>query len=320
MKNLLKPYNLLLYLLAILTFFFLGIAYAILTHAAENQGLAGGAIVLGYGVISSFFGLFMALFVASKSSKNNILRINKILGIIVIGLLSFSSWRYYTKTKQEQEIQQHEIHKQTSPATQPMAMLVKMPEQNQENKTMGLGMFSPNMYENKALYFYGKLNLEKSLTEHSPTDSITFKKSKYRSYEIVTAPPWLVPDHLKLDYDMFYFKVVSVTDDFLELIVNTYNKQTAFVSKRSGTLKYWPEFLLGVNSVEFLNPKTQKIYVKPLDYAGTVNQSYSFMRPLKVRQDWMYVLLLDESFQITGKGWIKWQENNKLLIKYNLLS
>ena len=83
---------------------------------------------------------------------------------------------------------------------------------------------------------------------------------------------------------------------------------------------YWPEFLLQVNSVEFINAEEQLIFVKPLDHAGKVIQSYSFMKPLKIKQDWMYVLLLNTNFEATGKGWIKWNSDGKLLIKYSLLS
>ena len=322
MKSLIKPYSLLLYFLVIIVFFFLGVTYAGITDAGKNQGLAGGAIVLGYGVISSFFALLMAFFIAFKSSKKTIVVLNKVFGLMIVGFIVFFTWRYYTIIKPKRELQQQELPaqpKQTSSITKPMAMLIKAGKKEQHS-TIGLGMFSPNISKNEVLYFYGNLNLEKSIMEHSATDSITFKKNKYGSYDIATAPPWLVPDHLKLDNDMLYFKTVSITADFIEVIVNTTTNQTAFVDKRSGTLQYWPEFLLGVNSVEFINVNSQKIFVKPLDHAGIVNSNFSFMKPLKIKQNWMYVLLLNDSFKETGKGWIKWQEKDKLLITYNLLS
>ncbi|PNQ75293.1 hypothetical protein C1T31_03940 [Hanstruepera neustonica] len=321
MKSLFKPYSLLLYLLVVIAFFFLGVIYAGVTDAAKDQVLAGGAIVLGYGIISSFFALLLAFFLAYQSSRNTILTINKVLGVIVVLSLGYFIWKFYTKTQQERETQQQNTPtKPTATEAKLMTMLLDTHKKSQKKTIMGFGMFSPNMFENKALYFYGNLNLEKSLMEHIPTDSITFKKSEYGSFNIATAPPWLVPDHLKLDYDMLYFKVVSVSEDFLEVIVNTSTLQTAYIDKQSGVFKYWPEFLLSVNSVEFIGQNSQKVHVKPLDGAGFVNTNHSFMKPLKVKQSWMYVLLLNNEFETTGKGWIKWKENNQLLITYNLLS
>jgi hypothetical protein len=201
-----------------------------------------------------------------------------------------------------------------------MAMLINLETDNQTTHEMGLGMFTPNFYENKVLYFYGNLTQGKSVQEHMPTDSIMFKQLEYGGFDIATAPPWLVPDHLKLDYDMLYFKVKSISHDFIEVIVNTTNNQAAFVDRYSGKMQYWPEFLLGVHSVEFPEPSKHKIFVKPLDYAGTVTTPYSFMRPVKIQNEWMYVELQNNGFKEVAKGWIRWQKDGKLLIIYNLLS
>ncbi len=323
MRDLLKPYSLLLYLLVIIVFFFLGVIYAGIIDAGKNQGLAGGAIVLGYGVISSFFALLASLFAASRLSRNIIVNINKTLGIILVIFLAYFTWNYYTKVKPRREKQQ-----QTTP-TVPNQMILKGETAGispttkspfQLKNHMGLGMFAPKRFDNKTLFFYGDINLEKSALEHFPLDSSSFKPSQYGGVEIATAPPYLVPQHLKLDYDLLYFKVISVTEDFLEVEVNKINERTAYVKKKSGKFMYWPEFLLSVNSVELLNEKTQQIHIKPLDHAGLVNQPYSFMKPIKIRQNWMNVLLLTDDFEVNGKAWIKWKENGKLLIKYSLLS
>ncbi len=320
--RMLKPYSFLLYLLAFITFFFVGLSYAGIVEAGKNQGLAGGAIVVGYGVISAVIGLIIALFVSYKASRKFIFSLNVILALCIVGFYAYFHIRFLeTQKDKEQENQEIQQPKQpTAPATAPMAILVSNDAEFQAQPSFGLGMFSPNISELKPLYFYGNLNLEKSIMEHVPTDSITFKQTEYSGFDIATAPPYLVPEHLKLDYDILYFKAISVTDDFIEIEVNKLNNQTAFVSKYSGVLKYWPEFLLSINSVELLDPTTQAIYVKPLDHAGTLNHSYSFMRPLKIKQDWMYVLLLHNDLKPVGKGWIKWHEDGKLLITYSLFS
>ncbi|WP_191858863.1 hypothetical protein [Hanstruepera ponticola] len=97
MKRFIKPYSLLLYLLASITFFFLGMFYAGITDAAKGQGLAGGAIVFGYGIISAFFALLISIFLAYKASRKAILTVNKVLGLITAGFLLYFTWRYYTQ-------------------------------------------------------------------------------------------------------------------------------------------------------------------------------------------------------------------------------
>jgi len=158
------------------------------------------------------------------------------------------------------------------------------------------------------------------MLEHQPYDSITFKINKYNSYEIATAPPWLVPDHFKLDYDMLYFKIESVPEEFVEVVVNAQNNQTSYVDKRTGNVVYWPEFLLGVNSVEFPQESTEKVRARPFEASGAINTPHQFMKPIKIKGDWAEALLLNTDFKKIGKGWIQWKRDNKLLILYNLLS
>jgi hypothetical protein len=325
-----KPYSFLMYLLAIIAFFFLGIVYAGITEAGKGQMLAGGAIVFGYGVVGAFLGLCLSILTAIKAKRHVIIKINGLLTLIIVASFAYFYINYQKrqreKLKNEPPTKQQPITpKPTAPAEdaqeiEPLAMLTKNEIEKQTEPEMGLGMFTPNFHQNRALYFYGNPTLGKSVQEHMPTDSITFKQREYGGFDIATAPPWLVPDHLKLDYDMLYFKVKSISHDFIEVIVNTTNNQTAFVDRYSGKLQYWPEFLLDIHSVEFPEPSKHTVYVKPLDYAGTVRTPYSFMRPIKIENEWMHVKLQNNDFKEVGKGWIRWRKDGKLLISYNLMS
>ncbi|WP_431137226.1 hypothetical protein [Psychroserpens mesophilus] len=325
--KLLKPYSFLLYILAIITFFFIGITVAGLVDAGKNQGLAGGAIVLGYAVISSLIGLIISFFVANKTNRQIVFRLNVILALSIVSFFAYYQIKYQKRQKAKM-IENHKTKQpkqQTSSATngfsfsEPIAILNTNNTKTQ-TKLSGLGMFTPNLNENDILYFYGNPYFKSSLSNRLPTDSLTFKSGKYGGYNIALAPPWLVPEHLKLDYGILYFKAISITKEFVEIEVNTLTNQTAYVNIMSGKLMYWPEFLLDINSIEFLNSETQKVFVKPLEHAGIVNEHYSFMRPLKVKQNWMYVELLTDNFNSVGKGWVKWIHDGKLLIHYSLLS
>ena len=325
-----KPYSLLMYFLAIIAFFFLGLVYAGITEAAKGQMLAGGAIVFFYGVIGAFIGLCLSLFIAFHAKRHIIIRLNGILVFIIVASITYFYFNYQKRQLERLENEppkkeQPLTPKPTSPAAdaqpiEPLAMLMDNKAERQTESIMGLGMFTPNFYEHKTLYFYGNITPGKSIQEHMPTDSITFTQREYGGFDIATAPPWLVPDHLKLDYDMLHFKVKSMSHDFIEVVVNTTNNQTALVDRYAGKIQFWPEFLLGIHSVEFPQPITYKVYARPFDYAGTVEIPYSFMRPIKIENEWMYVELQGDDFKEVAKGWIRWQKDGKLLITYNLLS
>lgn len=189
----------------------------------------------------------------------------------------------------------------------------------QNHPPMGLGMAIPKFYENSVLYFYGNPNLEKPVSDHTPTDSLVFKHSEM-GMEITYAPPWFAPAHLKMDYELLFIRVLSMNREFIEVMVNEFNGQTAYMDRTQNELRYWPEFLLTINSVEPLSPQNNPVRVKPLSYAGLVSTPYSFLKPLRISDQWMQVELLDDSFKSHGKGWIKWREDGRLLITYSLLS
>ncbi len=327
--KMLKGYSFLFYFLMLVFSFFVGLSYAGLVGAGKNQGLAGGAIVLGYGVVGIFVGLLVALLVAYKFEREVVFKINIALAISIVGFWAYFHVKYLEKQKakalEKQKIEQPKTPKneeQTKPISseaEPMAKLYRTDFQSNESD-LGLGMFTPNFSENNVLYFYGSPNLEKSLMEHSPTDSITFKKSEYGGYKIITAPPWLMPDHLKLDYGLLYFKVQSVTQELVEVVVNTLSNKTVYVDKHQGRILYWPEFFLTVHSVEFLDSNAFSVHLKPMDHASKINITHSFMKPLRISGEWMFVALVNDNFDAVGKGWVRWLKNGKFLIRYSLLS
>jgi hypothetical protein len=297
--------------------------------AGKNQGLAGGAIVLGWGVMFGGLAFLISIVLAFKMAHKYVVKANWVLFVLLAIGYGITHYRFAMRDKKDKEPPKETPKKVTAPAeTSPTAMLFSpnMSSSDLQVKTgvvdnpMGMGYFIPNYFDNPVLYFYGNLNLEKSLMDHTAIDSITFRRNKYNQFEIATAPAWLVPDIMKLDYDLLYFKVQSVTDEFAEIIVNTTNNRTSFVSRAAGRLLYWPDLLLGVNSIEFPQGSLEKVRNRPFEAAGTNNTPYDFMQPLQIKGDWMYVLLVDQDFNKTGKGWIQWKRDGKLMVRFNLLS
>jgi len=333
MKKLLKPASIAFYFLFAIVFFFFGMYLAKVTGAAKDQGLAGGAIVFGWGVLFGGIAFIASFFIVRYAVHKWIVRLNWLLLMIVAISYGLIHYNYLEREKEKEKSEQEFDPPPTTPVptaiTQPkaMAMLNKAEittkssiMQLTNKETMGMGFFSPNYYENPVLYFYGNMTSGKSLIEHAPYDSITFKRNKYNQFEIATAPPWLVVNYAKLDYDLFYFKVKSVSRETLEVVVNEINNQTAYIDRRVGNFNYWPDFLLGLHSVEFIPESKEKVKVKPLNQAGENNTQYQFMRPLKIQGDWMHVGLWNHDFKDVGSGWIQWKRDGRLLILYNMLS
>jgi len=325
MKKLFKPASLLFYFLMVIVFFFIGLFFAKLVGAGKNQMLAGGAIVLFYGLVFAGIAFTLALFVAYGVKHNTLIKFNKVLGVLFFVLACIIAYKVITREKKEDPVKDYP-KKTTEPANNEISMVAykasEKPVILQQNvkESMGIGFFKPNYFEHPTLYFYGGLNLEKGHIEHTPLDSVVFAKDQYNNPTTTYAPSWLYPEHLKLDYGIIVFKVLGIGRDFIKVEANKQTKQLTYLDKNKGTFTAWTEFLLSINSVEFNENSSKKVFVKPLDYAGEVKINFDFMQPLLIEQDWMYVKLINESLKERGKGWIRWKNHNELLIIYSLLS
>ncbi|MEZ5059139.1 MAG: phage holin family protein [Saprospiraceae bacterium] len=313
MSQALKPASFLFYLLALLDFFLLGLFLAGITGAGEGQGLAGGAIVLFYGIIGAGLALVVAIYLAIVTNLNFIKTANKILGALFIVLAALSAWMIFSKAGERSR--QGEIN-----SIIPKPILIQNTQVLSDEQEAGMGFFKPNFNASGTLYFYNQPNFEKSLDEHLPQDSMTYLLKRSMGILIDQAPPWLNPVHMKLDYDLLYFKVVSVSEDFLGLIGNEADGKVVYVDRSEGEYFSWTDFLLQINSIEPLNKEKTEVLIKPLEGVSAVNQEYDFLKPVLIKDDWAKVILLNNNFKKNGDGWIRWRKDGKLMIKYSLLS
>ena len=317
MKKLIKGSSFLFYFLMIIVFFFVGVTWVIITGAAEGQGLAAGAIVIGNGVIFGFVALVAALVIAHYATTAFIKRANVVLAFVLGVFIAYFTIRFFQRQRAaETSVNHPEISNKALAMASPQEF---DPPENNKGET-GLGFFKPTLFDTPALYFYGQPNFLKPVAEHPPFDSLSFQQREHGGYGISHAPPWFVPHHMKLDYDLLALKVISVSGDFAGVIVNSQTQRTAFVNRYAGEMIYWPDFLLMVNSVEMLKEFPQKVRVKPLSYAGEVTLDFEFLNPVMVKDQWIKVDLRDSNFRKVGEGWIKWRDENGLLISYSLFS
>ncbi len=320
--------NILFVTLMILASFLIGVLVVGITGAAKAQGLAGGAIVLGYGIIGAGVGLILSLVLASKLEKKIIVRANWVLLVALIGAFFYLQHNYTKRQELKQQEREKEMRQRTKPTSPSPINFFSMPvmastfsnSDDISSVKMALGYYTPNHFEYKTMYFYEDINPEKGLTEHLPTDSVVFGIDKYGNPKANYAPKWFNPEHLKLDYGIIVLKVLSIGFDFMEVVVDSETDKRMYIDKFKGTYTSLPEYLLSANSLEFRGGNNNKIFEKPSYKSSIVEVDYSFMKPLLIEQNWAYVKLVDDSLKEMGKGWIVWKDKGELLVSYSLLS
>jgi hypothetical protein len=150
-------------------------------------------------------------------------------------------------------------------------------------------------------------------------DSVFFTNNEFNEPTTYYAPPWLYPEHLKLNYGIIYFKVIGTGFDFLKVEANKLTGQVSYLDKTKGTFLPWPEFLMINNGITFNEKSEGKVYTKPFENAGQIPLQFEYIKPLLIQKDWMYAKLVDKDLVENGKGWIRWKKENELLINSALL-
>ncbi len=304
-------------ILTLLSGFFLG-AFIGGIAVPKDSGLAGGAIVLGYGVMGGVIALILAIIFVKKIKPTLLKKIIIVLLILNLFPLGWMIYKFKTNRSDEEPI----LNRKTLPPAIMLGTLssANISKKQYENDEFGLGMARPDFYNKGVLYFYSP-NLEKGVSEHMPSDSLVFSQADHHQYSISYAPPWFYPEHLKMDYEILYLKILSLGRDWIQVEVNKQTKLSTWVAASDVQILLWPEFLLTVFDVENLDPINNPLRVKPLLHASTfVGINYSFLSPTMIKESWLKVNLLDEDYNKVGEAWLRWHEEKKLLVSYSLLS
>jgi hypothetical protein len=305
----------------LLAFFIIGLYYAAYVDAGKGAGLAGGAIVVGYGIMFGGIAFIASFFIAHFLEISKIKIINWVLLALILGTWGYKFYQFQQRdTLQEKENIPYQNKNTTpTPTTEPVsANLVMKLENNASSNKLGLGFFKPNFFEHPTLYFYGNITLGKAVNQHTPQDSLALGRDQFGDFKPVSAPPWLWPEAMNQQFGHLYFKVIAVGRDFITVEGNSKTAQKTILAKRQGQLLYWPEFLLSTSSIQFLEGKEQAPKIKPLDNASKINTSFVYMTTLQIEGDWALVLLKDKKNQDVDQGWIRWKKDGLLLINYTI--
>lgn len=184
---------------------------------------------------------------------------------------------------------------------------------------LGLGIGHVMPRPGSVLNFYGEPRPGDVPGDLEPVDVVRFGVG-VPSVQILEAPPWLVPQHLKMDYELFQFRVLTLSQEWAEVIGNTQTGQSWWIERSAIRFESWPEFLLGVNSVEALDAEANPVRERPFDQSSIMSTAPEPVPPLAVRGEWLKVGTSHLADRIRPEGWIRWRDGERLLIAYNPLS
>lgn len=292
---------------------------------SPGDGLAGAGTAAMLGFLGTGIGLVLSIVLLRKLEDKTKTILSGILLLIAVVLWGIFHHQF-KKRQEEREKENAELFGDRKPSTKvaPSALAEKLPEESSaelklsDGTEMGIGIVSISPEAGKTLRFYSKPQHYELPENLQAVDSLTFKDARH-FVDVATAPPWFVPQYMKLDYGILQLVAVTVQKNWIEVIVNKTNGQTFWIYRQDVGYSTWSEFLLNVHSVELLNPTDFPPRIKPMDHASpdeSVDANGIFY-PVSVKDDWLQV---HPDKEVDHDIWIRWKRNGILLVKYSMLS
>jgi hypothetical protein len=192
-----------------------------------NSGLAGPPIALAYALAGLVIGLITGVVMARNmrpAMLRNSLIIASILSLIMCGWIIY---RINLKRHQQTRTEKLNFFFHTAVFYETDVQL-----------PLGVGIAKPYLIPEKKLYFYSYIPFDATPDQLKPMDSIRFVKGNH-SIDIATAPPWLAPEFLNLDYDIFFLRTITLSKDWMEVIVNNKTGQIAWIYANAAEFIDW---------------------------------------------------------------------------------
>jgi hypothetical protein len=123
-----------------------------------------------------------------------------------------------------------------------------------------------------------------------------------------------------MDYKILMFRVITVTRNRIEVIGNSQTGRLVWLNIEDVIFKYWPQFIVEVNSIEVINTENNPVRIKALENSAILSTMANIpLRPLAIKNEWLLVSTNGLADRIPPTGWIRWRREGELLITYSLL-
>jgi hypothetical protein len=296
---------------------------------SKADGMAGAVEVLAYALMGGLILLVSAIVLVKQLPRRISIRLLLIAAPLALILLTYATW-HFRKNKAEKdrqwELEQEKFrHMKPTAPTRPAMFFTTAPfwasaqgPQREEQGHFGLGFVSLRI-STGSFHFYGDPDMDALPVPQNANDSLVLVMGEHH-VDIASAPPWFVPAHMKMDYDLLLLKAITLSQNWIEVEVNSIDGSTRWVASEAVDFTTWTEFILAVPTVEIIDPGTNPIRIKPLDHASEMaDGADALLKPLAVRGEWLMVSTSDLADRMPPTGWIRWRKGDRLLVRYNLL-
>ncbi|MEO0557972.1 MAG: hypothetical protein AAF170_07295 [Bacteroidota bacterium] len=187
---------------------------------------------------------------------------------------------------------------------------------------LGFGIASPtHLSADRPLYLYSSADGHPSTA--TPLDSLTVSEGPHHA-ELATAPPWLDPEAVRLDYDLLTFRVIALRRYWVEVVVHTrdvrWPPRTMWLDREAVRFVPWAAYLLEIHSIE--TSEAAPVFASPADPTPPIGWTTAERRlhVLEVRHTWARVALADATEAEAGPlGWVRWHDGEHLLVQPSIL-
>lgn len=188
---------------------------------------------------------------------------------------------------------------------------------------LGIGLVTVDFDDKTVLEFYS------DTIESRPEKIVEFFDDRtinsWNIKDLEKHKEWLQPEVLWLEYFAFTFRCLTKTDEWFEIMVNNETKSTYWIKKTDSIkFKNWEEYLKDMFGVERLSEFPQQIRTEPTDNSPEIQyQKKDCFVVTSMKGDWIEIATpdyCDENFtdskQSIKSGWIKWRQEDQLVINY----
>jgi len=132
MKRIIRPARIAFYFLMLLTFFVLGLYYAGFIDAGKGQGLAGGAIVVGWGILFGGIAFVASFFIAYYLEISKVKILNWILLVILLCTWGYKHYQFRQRDAEQEKRNAPYQNKNLKPTetTEPVSINYTFPISN----------------------------------------------------------------------------------------------------------------------------------------------------------------------------------------------
>lgn len=146
--------------------------------------------------------------------------------------------------------------------------------------------------------------------------SLWYKFTYYNQKDMELSNKEFIPFAFHPDYFLLVLKVTDTIGDNYQVVVNEHNGLKKYVKKNDSTLRFltWTEHILNNVFAVTFDPNVNPIREMPNNNAREVTfDDTEIYQPYKIQEDWLQIRWGDTSRW--NYGWIRWKENEKLLIE-----